>query len=287
MHKIILSADSTCDLGDELKARYHVHYYPFHIIYRGHSYQDNVDIRPEQIFAGYYEDGSLPKTSAINVQEYLDYFGPFVQAGYEVIHFNLGAALSSAHEHALAAAKQLGHVYPIDSQSLSTGIGQQVIRAGRLIEAGLSATEVVRRAEELRGHVHASFVIDTMDFLAAGGRCPSLLAHVGKMLSCKPEILVSNADGSMKLGKLHRGKLRHVLPRYVQATLERYPDIICDDVFITHSGIAEEHIAVVREQLQQQLSIERIHVTQASCTISAHCGPNTLGILFVTESACK
>ena len=285
--KIILSADSTCDLGEELKARYDVHYYPFHIIFRGQSYQDNVDIRPEQIFAGYYEDGSLPKTSAINVQEYLDYFGPFVEAGCDVVHFNLGAALSSAHEHALEAARQLGHVYPIDSQSLSTGIGQQVIRAGRLIEQGLPVEEVVARAEELRGHVHASFVIDTMDFLAAGGRCPQLLAHVGKLLSCKPEILVSNADGSMGLSKLHRGKLQHVLPRYVEATLDRYPDIVCDDVFITHSGISEELVDIVRETLERRLSVERIHVTQASCTISAHCGPNTLGILFVTESACK
>lgn len=96
MRKVLLSADSTCDLSPELKERYHVHYYPFHVIFRGVDHLDNVDIRPEDIFAGYREDGSLPKTSAINVQEYLDYFAPFVEQGYDIVHLNLGAALSTA-----------------------------------------------------------------------------------------------------------------------------------------------------------------------------------------------
>lgn len=287
MAKIILSADSTCDLSEELKTRYDVQYYPFHIIYRGCDYQDNVDIKAEEIYDGYYEDGSLPGTAAINVQEYIEYFKPFVDAGYEVIHFNLGGALSSSHEHAVAAARELGHVHPIDSRNLSTGIGQLVIRCGRLIEQGLSAEEIVAQVEELRGHVHASFILDTLDFLAAGGRCPQLLAYVGKMIKFKPEILVDNSDGSMGMGKIYRGKLQRVLPRYVEDTVARYADIVCDDLFITHSGIAPELIDIVRDKVEELLDVECIHVTKASCTISAHCGPNTLGILFVTESACK
>lgn len=286
MADIILSADSTCDLSDELKTRYDVHYYPFHIIYRGKDHLDNIDITPEDIYAGYREDSSLPGTAAINVQEYLDYFGPFVEAGHEVIHFSLGSALSSSYEHAVSAARQLGHVHVIDSQNLSTGIGQLVIRAGRLIEQGLSAEEVASRAEELRGHVHASFILDTLDFLAAGGRCPQLLAYVGKMIKFKPEILVSNADGSMGMGKIYRGKLQRVLPKYVEDTIARHPDIVCDDLFITHSGIAPELVDIVHAKVEELLDVERIHVTKASCTISAHCGPNTLGILFVTESSC-
>ena len=206
MRKVLLSADSTCDLSPELKERYHVHYYPFHVIFRGVDHLDNVDIHPEDIFAGYREDGSLPKTSAINVQEYLDYFAPFVEQGYDIVHLNLGAALSSAHVHAVEAARQLGHVYAIDSRNLSTGIGQLVIRAGRMIEQGMGAEEVARHVEELRGHVHSSFVLDTMDFLAAGGRCPQLLAYVGKMVKFHPSIVVDNTDGSMSLGKLYRGK---------------------------------------------------------------------------------
>ncbi|WP_139653562.1 DegV family protein [Raoultibacter phocaeensis] len=283
MKHVILSADSTCDLSPELKQRYDVQYYPFHIIYRDTSYTDNVDIKPEDLYEGYYEDKSLPQTAAINVQEYLDHFRPFVEAGCEVIHLNLGGALSSAYENACKAAEQLSGVYPIDSRNLSTGIGQLVIRAGRMIEEGRSAEEVAREIGMMRSRVHSSFVLDTLDFMAAGGRCPQVVAHVGKMVSFKPEILVDNKSGSMGIGRIYRGKLKKVLPRYVEDTLARFTDIVCDDLFITHSGVASELIELVRSEVLSRLPVENIHVTQASCTISSHCGPNTLGILFVTE----
>ena len=284
MKKVILSADSTCDLNAELKERYDVHYYPFHIIYRGKAYEDNVDITPDVLYEGYYADKSLPSTAAINVTEYLEYFRPFVEAGCEVVHLNLGGALSSAYDNACQAAKHLPGVYPVDSHNLSTGIGQLVIRAGRMIEAGMSAADVARAVEELRARVHTSFILDTLDFMAAGGRCPQVLAYVGKLVSFKPEILVNNADGSMGMGRIYRGKLKRVLPHYVEDTLARYPDVICDDLFITHSGVDDETIELVRSAVLSRLPIERIHTTRASCTISSHCGPNCLGILFATES---
>ena len=153
-----------------------------------------------------------------------------------------------------------------------------------MIEQGMDAESIVAELERLRGCVHSSFVIETLDFLAAGGRCPQLLAHVGKMISFKPEIIVDNNDGSMRMGKLYRGKLQKVLPRYVSDTLSRYADIICDDLFITHSGIASDLVDIVHDAVLSMLPVKNVHVTQASCTISAHCGPNTLGVLFVTES---
>lgn len=283
MKHVILSADSTCDLSPELKERYDVQYYPFHIIYRDRSYTDNVDIKPEDLYEGYYEDKSLPQTAAINVQEYVDHFKPFVDAGCEVIHLNLGGALSSAYGNACKAAEQLTGVYPIDSRNLSTGIGQLVIRAGRMIEEGRSGEEIAREIEGMRSCVHSSFILDTLDFMAAGGRCPQIVAHVGKMVSFKPEILVDNKDGSMGIGHIYRGKLKKVLPHYVEDTLARFSNILCDDLFITHSGVASELIELVRREVLDRLPMKDIHVTQASCTISSHCGPNTLGILFVTE----
>ena len=284
MRKIVLSADSTCDLSPELKERYNVHYYPFHIIYRGESYQDNVDITPQTLYDGYYEDGSLPQTAAINVAEYVDYFTPFVEEGYEVIHLNLGSAISSAHENCLKAAEQFEGVYAIDSQSLSTGIALQVIKAGRLIEQGLSAPEIVEQVKNMRACTHASFVLDTLDFMAAGGRCPQVLALIGRALKFKPEILVHNNDGSMSVGKIYRGKLERCVRKYVRDTISRYPDIICDDIFITHSGCDDAVIEAAREELCSLLDVEHVHVTRASCTIASHCGPGTLGVLFVTET---
>lgn len=286
MGKIVISADSTCDIGPELSERYHVSFFPYHIIFRGNEYLDNVDITTDQIYAGYREDGSLPATSAINVSEYLDYFRSLREEADEVVHLNLGHALSSSHEHALAAAEQLEGIHVIDSCNLSTGTGQLVIRAARLADEGLPASEIVQRIEAMRGRTHASFVLDTLEFMAAGGRCPQVLSHVGKALKLRVEIAVDNADGSMRVTGLRRGSMKKALREYVESQIRKHPDIICDDVFVTHSGeIDQKLIDGVCDQLRKLLpDLERVHVTRASCTISSHCGPGCLGVLFVTES---
>ena len=282
-HKIILSADSTCDLGDELKARYDVHYYPFHIILEEQDYQDNVDITTQEIFDAYYARKVLPRTAAINMGEYVDYFKPWVDAGYDVIHLNLGGAISSAHKNCVLAANELGgHVYPIDSCSLSTGIALQVIEAGEMIRKGMSAPEIVQELQALIPKCHASFILDTLDFMRAGGRCSTVVAVGANLLGLKPCIEVDNADGSMHVGKKYRGTLKKVLPQYVKDKLAQYPNIKKDHIFITYSSIDPEFVELVRSTIQETLEFREVHTTNASCTISSHCGPNTLGILFET-----
>lgn len=283
--KIILSADSTCDLGEELKARYQVQYYPFHIILEGKDYQDNVDITVKEIFEAYYARKALPQTAAINMEEYLEYFRPWVEEGYDVIHLNLGGAISSAHKNCVLAAKELGgHVFPIDSFSLSTGIALQVIEAGERIRAGMPARQIAEEVSALRSKTHASFILDTLDFMRAGGRCSTVAAVGANLLSLKPCIEVNNADGSMHVGKKYRGSLEKVLCQYVKDKLSQYPDIKKDHIFITYSFIAPELEELVRKTIRETMDFQEIHATHASCTIASHCGPNTLGILFETLS---
>ncbi len=204
------------------------------------------------------------------------------------MHLCIGSGLSSSYESARAAAETLPGVYVIDSGNLSTGIGQLVLRAGRMIEEGLSATEIAEKLEELRGHVHSSFLLQTMDFLAAGGRCPDILAWVGKLLKFRPEIIVDNADGSMKVGKIYRGSMEKALPKYVADMLAQYgDDILDDDIFITSSEPCEELKDQAEAVIREVHPFERIHRTIACCTIGSHCGPNTIGILFVSKTACK
>lgn len=281
--KIILSADSTCDLDAELKERYNVHYFPLHIILNGKDYQDNVDITPEEVYQEYYDRKVLPKTSAVNAEEYIEHFRPWVENGYEVIHINLGHALSSSYQNCCLAASELGHVHVIDSCNLSTGTGLLVVAAGKMIEAGMDAETA---AEELRKRVrkcHASFVLDTLTFLHAGGRCSAVAALGANVLKLKPCILVDNRDGSMGVGKKYRGPLSKVLVKYVKDELARYDNINTDLLFITHSGISPDYIDLVRKTVEETLPFKEIHITKASCTISCHCGPNTLGILFETK----
>lgn len=282
--KIILSADSTCDLDEELKERYHVKYFPLHINLNGKDYLDNVTITPEEIYQEYYDHKVLPKTAAVNVQEYIEHFRPWVEDGCEVIHVNLGHALSSSYQNCCLAAQELGHVHVVDSCNLSTGTGLTVVATGKLIEKGLDAETIAERLRAGTSRRHASFILDTLTFLSAGGRCSSVTAFGANMLKLKPCIQVDNRDGSMAVGKKYRGSLDKVLVKYVKDELARYPDVNTDLLFITHSGIPQDYIDLVKKTVEDTVTFKEIHITKASCTISCHCGPNTLGILFETDS---
>jgi len=283
VRKIILSADSTCDLSESLKQKYGVNTYPLHVILGEKEYKDGVDISALDIYSAYEKHNILPKTSAINVNEYLDYFKDWVDQGYSVIHFNIAASLSSSYQNCCIAAKELGNVYPVDSCNLSTGIGLLILEAAEMIERGMEPEDIVSEIENKRTKVHASFVLDTLEFLYAGGRCSALAALGANILNIKPCIEVDNTSGMMKVGKKYRGPLNKVLKKYTVDKLTEHDNLKLDRVFITHSGISEEMINIVRRTIEETAEFKEILITQAGCTVSSHCGPNTLGVLFMTE----
>lgn len=281
--KIILSADSTCDLGDALRERFHVHYYPFHVILADKIHSDGVDLVPDQIYEVYREQHVLPKTAAINTAEYMDFFRPWVEQGYEVIHVTLGSGLSATYNNCRMAAEELPGVYAIDSRNLSTGSGLIVLAAADRIAAGMPAAQIAEEVQALTACCEASFVIDTLEFLYKGGRCSALAMLGANVLQLKPCIEVDNASGAMSVGKKYRGSLDKALAQYVKDRLEGRTDIDYSRIFITHSGISDERVELVRNEIQKYGKFEDIFVTRAGCTISSHCGPNTLGILFMTK----
>lgn len=283
-NKVILSADSTCDLGEELREKYNVTFYPYTITLGDEVYIDGVTIQPEDIYKAYREQGILPKTSAINIADYIDFFRPWTEQGYEVVHLSLGSALSSSYHNCVAAANELGNVYPIDSCNLSSGIALLVMEAAERIARGMPAKEVAEEVSGLTKHSHASFILDTLEFMRAGGRCSSVAALGANLLKLKPCIAVDNASGgAMDVSKIYRGNLDKVLLQYAEERLDRYSKIRKDRAFITHSGISEERIKLVYDYVKSRNIFDNIYVTRASCTISSHCGPNTLGVLFMTE----
>jgi len=281
--KVLLSADSTCDLGEDIKKRYKVEFYPLHIILEEKDYLDNVTIQTEDIYRAYYDKKVLPQTAAVNTAEYIEFFRTWIDQGYEIVHINLGSGLSSSYQNACIAAKELGHVYPVDSCNLSTGTGLLVIQAAQLIHQGLDAGTVSERLKQLIKNIHASFIVDTLEFLHAGGRCSTIAKLGANLLNIKPCIEVSTEDGSMKMGKLYRGKLERCLVNYTIEKLNAYQNIDYDRIFITHSGIEESCIDAVKKNIEETAEFKEILITKASCTISSHCGPNTLGILFMTK----
>ena len=249
----------------------------------GNTYGDGVDLVPDQIYEVYRTRKVLPKTAAINTAEYMEYFRQWTDQGYEVIHITLGHGLSATYNNCRLAAEEMPGVHVIDSCSLSTGSGLLVIEAAERIAAGMPAAQIAREVQDLASHVNASFVIDTLEFLYKGGRCSALQMLGANLLQLKPCIEVNNADGTMDVGKKYRGSLDKALAQYVGDRLTGRDDLRDERVFITHSGISQERIDLVKREVEKLHSFREVFVTRAGCTISSHCGPNTLGVLFMTK----
>jgi len=281
---VILCADSTCDLSPELLEANGVRLYPFHVILEEATYQDGIDLTPADIVRTYEEKKVLPHTAAINVQEYVDFFRPFIEQGCDIVHISLGSGISSSHQNCRLAAEEFeGRVFPIDSCNLSTGSGLLVLEAAERIKNGMSAAQVADEVRALTDKVSASFVIDTLEFLHKGGRCSALAMFGANLLRLKPSIRVDNTNGTMSVGKKYRGSLAKCLEEYVREELEGRDDIRLDKMFVTHSPMDASYVEQVKELVRKYQPFETVYETSAGCTVTAHCGPNTLGVLFLTK----
>lgn len=278
MNKIKITCDSTCDLTNELYEKYGVEVVPLGITLGEALYLDSVDITTQKVFDYVSETGVLPKTSAISVGDYEAVFQKYVSRGYAVIHINISSEFSSCHQNARLAAEEVGNVYPIDSRNLSSGSGHLVIAAAEMVSDGLSVTEIVEKLNEIKEKLDVSFVLQTLDYLKKGGRCSGVLALGAAMLQLRPEIEV--VDGTMKVGKKYRGKIDKSITDYVKGRLEGRDDIDTKRIFVTHSYVSDEIVAQVKELVKSLHPFEEVLETTAGCTVSSHCGPACLGVLF-------
>ncbi|NLM46624.1 MAG: DegV family protein [Firmicutes bacterium] len=275
--QIKITADSTCDLQPSFLQSMDITLVPLHILVGDDSYRDGVDISPQEIFR-HVEAGKTCKTAAVNVWEYEQIFAQYAQKYEAVIHLSLGSKFSSSYQNALSAAKNFSNVFVIDTQNLSSGSGHLVYEAALLAQEGLPAEEIVAKVTAMIPLVNASFIIDRLDYLHKGGRCSGLEAFGASLLQIKPCIEVIN--GKMTVGKKYRGKLEHCLLRYVKDRLEGREDIDYSRIFITHAACPAEIVEKVREAIRTYAPFIEIIESFAGCTVSTHCGPKTLGILY-------
>ena len=280
--KVLISCDSTCDLSPELLERYSIALNPLFVVMNGKTLRDGVDVYPDDIYAYYKTTGEIPKTTAANMEDFMNYFRPFVAAGYAVVHFTISSSMSATFNNARMAAAEFEDVYVIDSKCLSTGAGLEVIKAAELAAEGLDARSIASYVSAMWERIDASFVVDSLEYLHKGGRCSSVAALGANLLKLKPCIEVKN--GVMGVGKKYRGRFEDVLLEYVAARLADTADIDADRVFITHGGCKQEVVDRVEQRVRELLPFKEVLVTRAGCSVSVHCGPNTLGILFVRKS---
>jgi DegV family protein with EDD domain len=282
MVKII--SDSTCDLSDELLDRYDISILPLHILLGEDEYEDGIDIKPEEIYRWSDEHKLTPKTSAPSIERATEVMTPFLKQGMELVCFAISEDMSTSANIMRLAAEELGaedRVFVINSMNLSTGIGHLVVEAAIMAKQGKCGREITEQIENLRPYVRASFVVDTLIYLYRGGRCSGLSAMVGSALKLHPMIVVK--DGKMSAAKKYRGNISKVIMNYAKDLEDALKCARTDRVFITHSGCDSAIVDSVRKYLEELDIFDEILETRAGGVVSSHCGPGTLGVLFIAK----
>lgn len=280
MENIKIIADSTCDLSEDLLEKYDITIIPLCIVMGDKSYYDGIETTPEEIYKWADANKTTPKTAAVTFEKAAEILRPFTEANRDIIFFGISSHMSTTCNVIRMMADELNYdkIHVIDSLNLSTGIGLQVLYAARLACEGKSAEEICTLVNNRRKDVRASFVVDTLTYLARGGRCNAVTALLANTLKLKPEIVVT--DGAMNVSKKYRGTLKSVLLKYTKDLEPQLLKADNDCVFITHSGCDEEITNTVREYLNSLAYFKNIYITRAGGVISSHCGPGTLGVLF-------
>ena len=278
---VVITADSTCDLSQELKERFAIHTVPLTILLGEDSYYDGVDFTTEDIYRRYREDGTLPKTAAPGIQQLTDFFTQFLEQGCEVVHLDISSELSGTYNNACIAASELEGVHVVDTRMLSTGVGLLALEGAECRDRGMCAADIAEHLRALTDKVDTSFVLDTLEFMWKGGRCSGVAALGANLLHLKPGLEMK--DGKLGVYKKYRGNIQSVYRQYVKERLAG-AEIRPGHVFVTDSGeVPDEILDELMTMARKAVPGAEIHNTKAGCTVTSHCGPKTLGILFIRK----
>ena len=279
--KIKILSDSTCDLSAELLQKHDISLVPLTVVKDGVAYSDGVTITPDEIFAHVAAGGSLCTTTALNADEYTSHFSKYADSYDGILHINIGSGFSSCYQNACIAADDFPNVRVVDSQNLSTGQGLVVLYACKLAQECDNLDDLHQKVQAFTERVEASFLLNRLEYMVKGGRCSSAAALGANLLNLKPCIEVKN--GKMAVVKKYRGNYAKCLASYVKDRIADRDDLDRETLFVTRTPVEADCEAAVAEAVKAYADFENIYWTTAGCTISCHCGPGTLGVLFVRK----
>ena len=280
--KIRMTADSTCDLSPELNRKYDVGIVPLSVIIDGEVHHDGVDVTPRDVFKA-AEAGKSVRTAAVNTYEYREFFKEQLKNCDQLVHICISSEFSTCYNDAVEASREMPNVFVVDSRNLSTGSGLLVLEGADLAAEGKEGAEIAETLRKRTALVDSSFVVRTIDYLRRGGRCSGLEALGAKLLHIRPSIVVR--DGKMHPGEKYRGRYEHYLKHYIRDIMEHDSDIDFKRVFITHSPSEEGLVRYAVDMVKSYGLFREVLETMAGCTICTHCGPDTLGLLFMRKES--
>lgn len=281
---VCITYDSTCDLTPQLLERFQIRTIPLTIQSGERVFPDDGQYTSAELYAEYRRNGTLPKTAAVSPEDFKAFFAPILAEGYDIVHIDISSELSCTCQNAVLAAQELaeqGDIHVVDSRQLSTGGGLLALRGAKLRDGGMAAADIAAELRRLTPHSDTSFVLDTLEYMWKGGRCSGVAALGANMLKLKP--CLEMREGKLVVCKKYRGSMDKVYRQYIAERLAG-KTVVTDHAFITHSGeVPEETLSQLTELVRELAPFEEVFVTQAGCTVSSHCGPGTLGVLFLRQ----
>ena len=278
---IKILSDSTCDLPKELVEKHNIGIIPLVVVKDGEQYADGVNITPDDIFSHVAAGGALCSTAAKNISDYEEVFKQYAPHYDGVVHINIGSGFSSCHQNACLASEEFENVVCIDSANLSAGQGLVVLKACELAKTCNSLSEIKEQLDAFTPKVETSFLLDRLDYMVKGGRCSAAAALGANLLGLKPCIEVKN--GKMGVVKKYRGNYSKSLAMYVKERIGNRDDVDRGTLFVTHTPVNPECSTSVADAVAQCDQFDNTYWVQAGSTVSCHCGPGTLGVIFVRK----
>lgn len=275
--KIAILVDSGTDVPRDYRDKYNIYVAPLTIIYKDAEYRDGVDIHPEDVYARFSSE--IPSTSLPSPATVMDIFKQIKADGYDhVVAIIISSGLSGTYQMmcGLGPAPEGLETRYIDTKNIGIGSGLSAIRAGELIEQGLSFDDVCDGVEYAARNTKLFFCVATLEYLAKGGRIGLVSATIGSMLDLKP-VIACNEEGVYYTVAKARGRKKSI-----KIALEKAVEFAegAKDFSITvmHGNAqeeADELLAAMKERLPgYRLSIEG----QITPALVVHTGPGLIGI---------
>ena len=283
MNKVIIIADSTVDLTPELIKKHNIVTVPLIVRFDEEIYYDNETITPDELYEKVKIKGELPKTAAVAPQTFIELFKPYIDQGCDILFSGIGAKMSSTIQNAIIASNEFpeGRIFVLDSGNLSTGTGLLILKMCKYRDEGQSAKEIFDLVSPLVTKVSAQFAVDTLEYLHKGGRCSGASKIFGTIFHIHP--IIKLVDGGMIVYKKPRGAYKAALNELVNEIKGDYPNVDLDHVFVTHSGMDQNLINYLYEEVSKVVGQDHVYITRAGCVISSHCGPGTIGVLYIKK----
>lgn len=278
--RVCISTETTIDIRQDLLEEFDIRVVPFNILFGEETVEDGLDITPDKIFEFVDKTGVLPRTSAVNEFAYEEHFGELLKEFDAVVHICLSSKISSAYENACRVASRMENVYVIDSLSLSTGIAVLALKACQKRDEGMEAKQIYEDVLNLVPKVSTSFIVSTLEYLHKGGRCSGGAKMAQQILRFKPCIIMENGVMDVKTTFLGKGSI--ATHQYAEMLFKNHPNIDLSMAFITHASATPDMVDQALKDLKER-GFKRIEVTFTGATITSHCGPKTLGIIFMDE----